>query len=119
MPDTADILKERFTLIGEAVSPVSDKLLWRWGKYHHGEGLKVGGYHDGGQFIDFRRWKDGKAAAWATNVRPVDDIKGQGRIKGRTQRRSIYPVGGGEHIPQRCEADGGYRKADSRWTATQ
>ena len=77
MADTADILLTRFSLIGQVVSPVPGRLLWRWDEYKASQGLDVEGYHDGGQFIDFRRKNDEQAALWATNVRPVPDIQGE------------------------------------------
>ena len=77
MADIADILMGRFTLIGEAVRHVPDRLLWRMGGYSYHDGLRVNGYHDGGTFIDFRRKNDEKAALWATNIRAVPEIRGE------------------------------------------
>ena len=77
MADTADILKARFTFIGEVIASVPDRLVWRWDNYRHNEGLRVNGYHDGGKSIDFRRPGDEKAALYAGNIRPVDDIQNE------------------------------------------
>lgn len=81
MADNADILMNRFTLIGETVRHVPDRLLWRLGGYSYHDGLRVNGYHDGGTFIDFRRKNDEKAALWATNIRPVSEIRGETESK--------------------------------------
>ena len=77
MADMADILMPRSTLIGETVKRVPDRLLYRWGDYSESHGLRVGGYHDGGQFIDFRRPNDEQAALWLTSIRPVPEIRGE------------------------------------------
>ena len=77
MADIADILMRRATLIGEAVKRVPDRLLWRWVDYSESHGLKVNGYHDGGQRIDFRRKNDEQAALYLTSIRPVADIRGE------------------------------------------
>ena len=75
MSDIADILMPRFEGIAEAMDDVPSRLLWRWDDYKASRGLDVAGYHDGGKIIDFRRPGDPKAAAWAENVRPVQDIQ--------------------------------------------
>ena len=98
MPDIADILMARAKGIAEAMDNVDSRRLWRWDDYSASQGLIVAGYHDGGQYIDYRRpgdqprphcgWgRSGPSMTFRTKwsrrqYRPASPIR-SGRSKGR------------------------------------
>ena len=88
--DIADLLIERFALVGEAFSVAKDPPCRGWDGYRHAKGLGVTGFYRGENIIYSRPDRGEREVVELLNIRPLDEL--------RDPETTIVPVGDKETI---------------------